>query len=74
MLFIEDPYLKDFDATILNKDSKKIILDRTAFYAKSGGQPGDIGKLTMNRNTINIVDTIKDYENNIIHIVFIYKS
>ena len=42
MLFIEDSYLKDFDATILNIDSNKIILDRTAFYAKSGGQPGDI--------------------------------
>jgi len=68
MLFIENSYLKEFNAIILDINLNQIILDQTAFYAKSGGQPGDIGQLTMNRNTINIVDTIKDYENNIIHI------
>ena len=68
MLFIENSYLKEFNAIILNINLNQIILDQTAFYAKSGGQPGDVGQLTMNGNTINIVDTIKDYENNIIHI------
>ena len=68
MLFIEDSYLKDFDATILNIDSNKIILDRTAFYAKSGGQPGDIGKITLNGKEINIIDTVYDNKQNIIHV------
>ena len=68
MLFIEDPYLKEFDAKILNINLNQIRLDQTAFYARSGGQPGDIGQLTINGNTINIIDTIKDQENNIIHI------
>ena len=68
MLFIENSYLKEFNAIILNINLNQIILDQTAFYAKSGGQPGDVGQLTMNGNTINIVDTIKDYKNNIIHI------
>ena len=68
MLFIEDSYLKDFDATILNIDSNKIILDRTAFYAKSGGQPGDIGKITLNGKEINIIDTVYDNKQNILHI------
>ena len=68
MLFIENSYLKEFNAIIIDINLNQIILDQTAFYAKSGGQPGDIGQLTMNRNTINIIDTIKDYENNIIHI------
>ena len=45
-----------------------ITLDHTAFYARSGGQPGDVGQLTTNGITINIIDTIKDQENNIIHI------
>ena len=68
MLFIEDPYLKEFDAKILNINLNQITLDQTAFYARSGGQPGDVGQLTINGNTINIIDTIKDQENNIIHI------
>ena len=68
MLFIEDSYLKDFDATILNIDSNKIILDRTAFYAKSGGQPGDIGKIILNGKEINIIDTVYDNKQNILHI------
>ena len=68
MLFIENSYLKDFDATILNIDSNKIILDRTAFYAKSGGQPGDIGKITLNEKEINIIDTVYDNKKNILHV------
>ena len=68
MLFIDDSYLKDFDAKILNIDSNKIILDRTAFYAKSGGQPGDIGKITLNRKEINIIDTLYDNKQNILHV------
>jgi misacylated tRNA(Ala) deacylase len=68
MLFIEDSYLKDFDATILNIDSNKIILDRTAFYAKSGGQPGDIGKIILNGKEINIIDTVYDNIQNILHV------
>ena len=68
MLFIENPYLKEFDAKIVNINTNQIILDQTAFYARSGGQPGDVGKLTINGVTINIIDTIKDQENNIIHI------
>ena len=68
MLFIENPYLKEFDAKIVNINSNQITLDQTAFYARSGGQPGDVGKLTINGVTINIIDTIKDQENNTIHI------
>ena len=68
MLFIENPYLKEFDAKIVNINTNQITLDQTAFYARSGGQPGDVGRLTTNGMTINIIDTVKDQENNIIHI------
>ena len=36
MLFIEDSYLKEFDAKILNINLNQITLDQTTFYAKSG--------------------------------------
>jgi len=45
-LFLDDSYLKEFEATIVSVNEKYIILDRTAFYCKSGGQANDIGTLT----------------------------
>ena len=34
MLFIENPYLKEFESKILNIENNNIILEKTAFYAK----------------------------------------
>lgn len=45
-LFRDDAYLRTADATIVAvNDRGGIILDRTIFYATSGGQPGDTGCL-----------------------------
>ncbi|RWL17123.1 MAG: alanyl-tRNA editing protein [Mesorhizobium sp.] len=45
-LFRNDAYLRTADATIVAvNDRGGIILDRTIFYATSGGQPGDTGTL-----------------------------
>ena len=44
-LFYEDPFLKEFSATILDCREEKgqwvVTLDRTAFYPEGGGQPAD---------------------------------
>lgn len=44
-----DPYLLDFDATVvaraMHEGRPALVLDRTAFYAESGGQPWDLGVL-----------------------------
>jgi len=68
MLFIENSYLKNFETKIKKIENNNVILEQTAFYAKSGGQPGDIGKIIFNENEFNIVDTIYDLEKNIIHV------
>jgi misacylated tRNA(Ala) deacylase len=45
-LFREDSYLRECSATVTGlTDAGAIVLNRTVFYAASGGQPGDCGTL-----------------------------
>jgi misacylated tRNA(Ala) deacylase len=44
-LYLKDCYLKEFGAAVSKADGKFVVLDRTAFYPKSGGQPHDTGKM-----------------------------
>jgi misacylated tRNA(Ala) deacylase len=45
-LFRDDSYLKDCDARVVAITQQGgVVLDRTVFYANSGGQPGDTGAL-----------------------------
>lgn len=42
-MFEEDAYVTEGEARVVEVTSRGIILDRTLFYAESGGQPGDTG-------------------------------
>ncbi|MBW8713124.1 MAG: hypothetical protein JF632_03460, partial [Acidobacteria bacterium] len=57
-LYYSDSYLTEFDATIIRRAEHEgrpaVVLDRTAFYPTSGGQPFDTGQLGSAR----VIDVI----------------
>lgn len=57
-LYYTDSYLCDFEAAVVDRadDSRRIYLDRTAFYPTSGGQPFDRGLL----NGVEVIDVIDE--------------
>jgi alanyl-tRNA synthetase len=69
-LYYTNAYLKEFDATVLDVVSdadgrSAAILDRTAFYPTSGGQPFDTGALGDSR----VVDVVDRDDGAVLHIV-----
>ena len=60
-IFEENPYTKEIETRIkeINIENKTVELENTIFYGKSGGQPGDIGKIIAGDQEIEVSDTIK---------------
>jgi alanyl-tRNA synthetase len=67
-IYYTEPSCRSFEATVTRVDEREgrsvVVLDRTAFYPTSGGQPFDIGRL----GSVEVVETI-DEESEVVHIV-----
>jgi len=55
-LYLVDADLRTFDATVVSVDGDRVELDRTAFYATSGGQPHDTGYLVWATGAAAVLD------------------
>ncbi len=45
LLYLDENYLKEFQARVTELTEDGVVLDRTAFYVGGGGQPSDTGLL-----------------------------
>jgi len=70
-LFRSDAYLRECAATIEAVDGQGVRLDRTVFYPRGGGQPGDQGVLRFaDGRELPVTDTVFDRESgHIVHLV-----
>jgi alanyl-tRNA synthetase len=68
-LYYTDPELIEFDATVVgvqDVDGRTgVLLDRTAFYPTSGGQPFDVGTI----GTARVVDVIDREDGTVLHVI-----
>ena len=71
-IYYTDPYSTEFDATVVSLEPvpgdpnrRGVVLDRTAFYPTSGGQPFDTGTL----GTARVVEVVDQDDGRIFHVV-----
>ncbi len=67
-LFLDDPTLASTRATVLASGPEGIVLDRTVFYARGGGQPGDAGVLRWDGGETQITEAVKGEGEAILHL------
>jgi misacylated tRNA(Ala) deacylase len=59
-LYREEPYRRECEARVVRADPAGIVLNRTVFYPRGGGQAGDAGELEIaGVGTVAIADTVK---------------
>jgi len=69
MLFRDDSYLRECQATVVAADADGIVLDRTVFYPLGGGQPGDTGTISWDGGEVAVIDTRYGEPGTIRHLV-----
>jgi alanyl-tRNA synthetase len=66
-LYYRDSFLREFDARVESCEHAgerwKVVLDRTAFYPTSGGQPHDLGKL----NGVPVIEVADGENEKVVH-------
>ena len=67
-LAVRDAYLRECPATVVSATPEGVVLDRTVFYPRGGGQPGDVGVLEWAGGTTVVGDTVRQ-EGEVLHVV-----
>jgi misacylated tRNA(Ala) deacylase len=54
-----DAYATSTEAIVVERHPEGVVLDRTVFHARGGGQPGDVGVLRWVQGGCDVLDTIR---------------
>jgi misacylated tRNA(Ala) deacylase len=66
-LYLKDSYMREFEARVVSvSEDKYVVLDQTAFYPSSGGQPHDTGILVRDGEEFPVIFVGK-FSGNISH-------
>ena len=67
-LFLEDSYLREFQARVVDLAGREVTLDETAFYPGGGGQPPDKGSLGIGPISAAVVDARREGQG-VVHVL-----
>ncbi len=68
-VFLNEPARRTLAAMVVAAGPDGIVLDRTVFYARGGGQPGDTGVLRWNDGAVTVTEAVKGEGDAILHLV-----
>ena len=55
----KDSYRARAEGNVVEVSDGGLILDRTVFYVRGGGQPGDVGTIAWDGGSVDVVDTVR---------------
>jgi len=66
-LFLEDAEAREATARVVAHTEGGVLLDRTIFYGRSGGQPGDTGLLRWAGGEARVAEALKHEGDGVLH-------
>jgi misacylated tRNA(Ala) deacylase len=67
-IYEDDSQARGMQARVMASAPEGVSLDRTVFYARGGGQPGDVGVLRWDGGEMAVAETIKGEGATILHV------
>ena len=64
----DDAYAREITARVIAAAPEGVVLDRTVFYARAGGQPGDAGLLRWDGGEMAVTEAVKGPDDTVLHV------
>jgi misacylated tRNA(Ala) deacylase len=68
LAYRDDAYAREITARVVAASPEGVVLDRTNFYARAGGQPGDAGLLRWDGGEMAVSEAVKGPDDTVLHV------